>query len=74
VTLRTWYAEVKVWNKRLDDKLVPFMRDDVKEVRTSEECFITSPAFPISRGWAIETQFFWIWIVLTWYNPASYRT
>jgi len=34
---------------------VPLMRGDVKEIKTSEECLITSPTFLISRGWAIET-------------------
>ena len=50
VTLRSWYAEVKVCSKRRNDKLVPVMRDAVKEVKTSEECLIISPTFPISRG------------------------
>jgi hypothetical protein len=57
VTLRNWYAEVMVWSKRQNDNLVPFMRHDVKEVRTLEECLIASPTFPISRSWAIETCF-----------------
>ena len=46
-------------------KLVPFMRGDIKEVKTLEECLIIFPTFPISRGWAIETYFLWIWIVFT---------
>lgn len=45
--------------------LVPFMRGDIKEVRTSEECLIISPTFQISSGWAIETYFLWIWLLLT---------
>ena len=65
VTLRSWYAEVKVWSKRQNDKLVLFMRGDVTEVRTSEECLIISPTFPISTSWAIETYFLWISMVLT---------
>jgi hypothetical protein len=30
---------------------------DAKEVRTLEQGLVTSPTFPISRGWAIETFF-----------------
>jgi hypothetical protein len=41
-----------------------FMRGDVKEVRTLEEYLISSPIFLISRVWAIETHFLWMWIVL----------
>ena len=41
------------------------MSGDIKEVSTLEECFIISPTFPVFRGWAIETYFLWIWIVLT---------
>jgi hypothetical protein len=41
------------------------MRGDVKEVRTLEERWISSPTFPISKGWAIQTYFLWIQKVLT---------
>ena len=43
---------------------------DVKEVRTSEECLIISPTFPISRGWAIETYFLWIHTDGTYWGPS----
>ena len=45
VTLRSWYAEVKVWSNRRNDKLVLFMRGAAKESRTSEGCLIISPTF-----------------------------
>lgn len=50
---------------------LPFMKGDVKDEWNSEEFLITPPTFPISRIWATETYFLWIWMVLTW-DPGSF--
>lgn len=55
--IRSWYTKVRVWIKRLNDKLLPFVREDVKDVRTLEECLIISPIFSISRVWEIGQNF-----------------
>lgn len=45
-------------------QLVPFMRGGCQRGKDLRRV-ITSPTFPISRGWAIETYFLWMQIVLS---------